>query len=214
MIVLAIDTCLAASSAAVIDGDQTLASRTDPMMRGHQEALGGIVRETMEQAGVAFAQLDRIAVTVGPGSFTGLRVGLAFAKGLATALNIPCIGVGTLAALAEGHDWARIATIDAKKGQVYWQAFEGEVPLNDPSVDEIEAAGVGARWVFANDDPLILGGGEPLLSPLLPGAWSIETPLTVPDPAAIARLGAKADPAVALPTPLYLRPPYATLPEA
>ncbi|WP_369058007.1 tRNA (adenosine(37)-N6)-threonylcarbamoyltransferase complex dimerization subunit type 1 TsaB [Caulobacter sp. 73W] len=214
MIVLAIDTCLAASSAAVIDGDRTLASRTEPMTRGHQEALGGIVRETMAQAGVDFASLDRIAVTVGPGSFTGLRVGLAFAKGLAVALNIPCIGIGTLEALAEGRDEPRIATIDAKKGQIYWQAFEGDAPLNDPAVDGIGEVGVAARWVFANDDPLIMGSGEPLLSPLVPGAYCDGPLLAVADPAAIARLGAKADPAVAQPVPLYLRPPYATLPDA
>lgn len=211
MIVLAIDTCLAASSAAVIDGDRTLASRTEPMMRGHQEALGGIVRETMEQAGVGFAQLDRIAVTVGPGSFTGLRVGLAFAKGLATALNIPCIGVGTLDALAVGRDGPRLAAIDAKKDQIYWRAFDEE-GLGDPAVQAAAEASQIAARLLGGRTPLLIGSGSTLLLAHFPGAEVLDRPLA--DPAAIARLGAKADPVVALPTPLYLRPPYATLPEA
>ena len=70
------------------------------MHRGHQERLAPLVAEAMAQAGAAFPDLDRIGVTVGPGSFTGLRVGLAFAKGLAIALGIPCVGVGVLDALA------------------------------------------------------------------------------------------------------------------
>ena len=72
------------------------------MTRGHQERIGVIARQAALEAGVAFADLDRIGVTVGPGSFTGLRVGLAFAKGLATALSIPCVGVTTLEAMAYG----------------------------------------------------------------------------------------------------------------
>jgi tRNA threonylcarbamoyladenosine biosynthesis protein TsaB len=211
VIVLAIDTCLAASSAAVIDGDRTLASRTEPMTRGHQEALGGVVRETMAQAGVAFDRLDRIAVTVGPGSFTGLRVGLAFAKGLATALNIPCIGIGTLDALAEGRSGPRIAAVDAKKDQVYWRAFDGDSPLTAPAVDGVNLVDEAVGKLFGVP-PLLIGTGAPLLAELLPRA-EIETP-AVADPAAVARLGALADPAAALPVPLYLRPPYATLPDA
>ncbi len=211
MIVLAIDTCLAASSAAVIDGDRTLAGRTEPMLRGHQEALGGIVRETMAEAGVAFAQLDRIAVTVGPGSFTGLRVGLAFAKGLAMALNIPCIGVGTLDALAEGRDGPRLAAIDAKKDQIYWRAFDVE-GLGVPAVQAAAEASQIAARLLDGRTPLLIGSGSTLLLNHFPGAEILDRPLA--DPAAVARLGAKADPAVALPTPLYLRPPYATLPEA
>ncbi|MDG2521491.1 tRNA (adenosine(37)-N6)-threonylcarbamoyltransferase complex dimerization subunit type 1 TsaB [Caulobacter segnis] len=209
--VLAIDTCLAASSAAVIDGDRTLASRTEPMMRGHQEALGGVVRETMAQAGVAFADLDRIAVTVGPGSFTGLRVGLAFAKGLATALNIPCIGIGTLDALAEGRDGPRIAAIDAKKDQIYWRAFDGK-GLVDPAAQPASEAAEIAKGLFGGSPPLLIGSGSALLIEHFPGAEIVDRPLA--DPAAVARLGAQADPETAPPAPLYLRPPYATLPDA
>jgi len=77
-----VDTCLAACSVAIVDGERTLAALSEPMVRGHQERLGTLVREAVEAAGVKFSDLNRIGVTVGPGSFTGLRVGLAFAKGL------------------------------------------------------------------------------------------------------------------------------------
>ena len=92
MIVLALDTAQNACSVAVLDGDRVLASATEPMQRGHQERLAPMVAEVMADAGVAFDQLDRIGVTAGPGSFTGLRVGLAFAKAMSLALDIPCIG--------------------------------------------------------------------------------------------------------------------------
>ena len=99
MTVLAIDTCLGACSVAVCRDDQTLAKASESMTRGHQERLAPMTREVMARSGLGFAALDRIAVTVGPGSFTGLRVGLAFAKGLALALDRPCVGVGVLEAL-------------------------------------------------------------------------------------------------------------------
>ena len=98
MKILAFDTCLTACSVAVMDGDHVLASRAEPMARGHQERLAPLVQELMGQAGLGFDQLDRIGVTVGPGSFTGLRVGLAFAKGLSAALDRPAIGIGLLEA--------------------------------------------------------------------------------------------------------------------
>ena len=100
MILLALDTCLGACSAAIVDGAQVVASVSEPMTRGHQERLAPMARDLMAEGGLAFTRLDRIGVTIGPGSFTGLRVGLAFAKGLALALDRPCVGVGTLEALA------------------------------------------------------------------------------------------------------------------
>lgn len=121
--ILSIDTCLGASSVALLDGEHVLATRTEPMTRGHQERIGILAREAAAEAGVAFEDLTRIAVTVGPGSFTGLRVGLAFAKGLATALSIPCVGVNTLESLAFGTKGFAVALIDARMDQVYMQAF-------------------------------------------------------------------------------------------
>jgi tRNA threonylcarbamoyladenosine biosynthesis protein TsaB len=79
MIVLAIDTCLAACQAALTDAGRTIAAAREPMSRGHQERLAPMVRDLMATAGAPFSAVERIGVTVGPGSFTGLRVGLAFA---------------------------------------------------------------------------------------------------------------------------------------
>src|SRR5277367_540029 len=117
------------------DGE-TLGALTEPTARGHQERLAPMTRDLMARAGLNFAALDRIGVTVGPGSFTGLRVGLAFAKGLAFALGQPCVGVGTLEALAAslGADGPTAAVIDAGRGRVYLQLFEGRAWLSGPDI--------------------------------------------------------------------------------
>jgi tRNA threonylcarbamoyladenosine biosynthesis protein TsaB len=143
--ILSIDTCLGASSVAVLDGERVLAVRSEPMTRGHQERIGVLAREVALEAGVTFSQLTRIAVTVGPGSFTGLRVGLAFAKGLATALSIPCVGINTLEALAAGAPGKGFvaAVLDARMSQVYLQVFDGGVALMAP--DALDLGSAAAR---------------------------------------------------------------------
>ena len=95
MRVLAIDTALAACSAAVLDTEYggIVASESLPMVRGHAEALMPLLQRMMNQARMAFPDIDRIAVTTGPGSFTGLRVGIAAARGLALAAGKPAVGL-------------------------------------------------------------------------------------------------------------------------
>ena len=109
MRVLAIDTALGACAAAVLDArlGEILASESLPMLRGHAEAIMPLIARVMDAAFVDFALLDRIAVTVGPGSFTGLRVGIAAARGIALAAGKPAIGLSTLSALAtlRGFSW-------------------------------------------------------------------------------------------------------------
>src|SRR6266403_490713 len=124
MIVLGLDTCLSSCSVAVLDGERVVASAREVMARGHQERLAPMARSVMAEAGLAFDRLERIAVTVGPGSFTGLRVGIAFAKGLALALDLPAVGIGTLEALAAETEGLVFPAIDARRGQLYLQAFE------------------------------------------------------------------------------------------
>jgi len=92
---LAVDTALGACSVAVLNGDAVLAHQFVEMTRGHAEALAPMVDDTMRQAGIAFGALDRLAVTTGPGTFTGQRVGLAFMRGLRVGLQKPLIGVTT-----------------------------------------------------------------------------------------------------------------------
>src|ERR1051325_1687828 len=89
MKLLAVDTALGACSAAVLDGETVLAHRFAAMERGHAEALAPMVQEVMNEAGLTFAALDRLAVTTGPGTFTRQRVGLAFMRGLRLAPKRP-----------------------------------------------------------------------------------------------------------------------------
>src|SRR5262249_39328456 len=110
MRVLAIDTALDACSAAVLDTGAIIASETKIMTRGHAEALMPLIARVMDRAGVDFRELDRVAVTTGPGSFTGLRVGIAAARGIALATGKPAVGLTTLAAFAAPH----IAADDAR----------------------------------------------------------------------------------------------------
>jgi tRNA threonylcarbamoyladenosine biosynthesis protein TsaB len=205
MIVLAFDTCLNACSVAVIDGDRVLAQRLEPMARGHQERLAPLVAEVMAEAGLGFDALERIGVTVGPGSFTGLRVGLAFAKGLSAALGIPAVGVGTLEALAEPFQGSVIAVLDAKRGQVYLQGFADGRAVTAPDVLPIEIA---AARVAELEPQVLVGTGAELLSAVARTA-SIH-PADHLHGLAVARLAAIKTPVP--PRPLYLRAPDARLP--
>ena len=130
MRVLAIDTALAACSAAVLDTEYggIVASESLPMIRGHAEALMPLLQRVMDKAGLTFPDIDRIAVTTGPGSFTGLRVGIAAARGIALAADKPAVGLSTLSAYAAPHMAADerfpvVAAIDARHAHVYLQVF-------------------------------------------------------------------------------------------
>lgn len=208
--ILALDTCLTACSVAVLDGERVLAARSEAMPRGHQERLAPLVREVMLEAGVAFGDLTRIGVTVGPGSFTGLRVGLAFAKGLSAALGIPCVGVGALEAMALGRAGFTAAVIDARREQVYVQMFGDGVALMAP--DALTAQDAMARLVelYAGGAATLVGSGAALLAPVLPSATVLA--LDGPDPVAVARLAQRGPDPAHPPRPLYLRAPDAKLP--
>ena len=179
------------------------------MHRGHQERLAAMVAEAMTQADAAFPELGGIGVTIGPGSFTGLRVGLAFAKGLAIALGVPCVGVGVLEALAASTD-ARgrvLAAIDAKRDQAYLQMFE-----NGAASSEAEAVLLAEvpAWLERRGGPQglsVIGSAAPLV---LGAARAIA--VAAPAPVAIARLAARAPTPSAPPRPIYLRAPDARLP--
>ncbi len=208
MIVLAIDTCLTACSVALLRDDEILGVTSEPTTRGHQERLAPMTRDLMAATRLKFAALDRVGVTVGPGSFTGLRVGLAFAKGLSFALGRPCLGVGTLEALAAGlaDIGPRAAVIDAGRGRVYLQLFDGTVSLSGPDILPIETAAARLVEIYASAEVALTGPGAGLVADALPGA--IIRPQAAADPRAVARLAATAPQTP--PRPLYLRPPDAT----
>ena len=215
MRVLGIDTALAACSAAVLDTSAGItATQTLDMGRGHAEALMPLVARVMDQAGIEFAEIDRVAVTTGPGSFTGLRVGISAARGIALAAGKPAVGLSTLAGfaaplIAEDDNSNVVAAIDARHEHVYIQVFgPGGRTLVSPRIaslrDAVRAAISGAAR--------IIGSGAGLLA----AAWprGVEPPLLVdkrsaPDIAWIARLGAAAAEGHGPPRPLYLRAPDA-----
>lgn len=214
MRVLAIDTALEACAAAVLDtaAGAILASESLPMARGHAEALMPLLARVMDAAGLDFAALDRIAVTVGPGSFTGLRVGIAAARGIALAAGKPAVGLSTLSGFAAPHvaggtEESIVVAIDARHDQVYFQVFgPGGRTLLTPRLDKVQsAAGAAAAPV------LVVGSGAALVA----AQWPLGTapPRVVesraPEIGWIARLGAAADENQAMPKPLYLRRPDA-----
>jgi len=155
MKILAIDTALPAVSACVLDdAAETLeALETMPMEKGHAEALLPLLDRVMARVDGGFASLDRVAVTIGPGSFTGLRVGIAAARAIGLACKIPVAGVSTLAVLAaplilEQKPGLVVTAIDARRGNVFFAAF-GPIgravvsPRLAPARDAVRALGAG-----------------------------------------------------------------------
>ncbi|WP_395944215.1 tRNA (adenosine(37)-N6)-threonylcarbamoyltransferase complex dimerization subunit type 1 TsaB [Brevundimonas sp.] len=218
MRLLVIDTALGACTAAVFEDDRPLAVRFEPMTKGHQERLGGLVRDAMTEAGGAFDRLDRIGVTVGPGSFTGLRVGLAFAQGLGAALDRPVVGVSALDALAASLETGAApdgspvaALIDARRGQVYTKFLvEGAVMGPDQALPLDEAA---RRIADLGADVRLVGNGAAVVVEAFPDLrFATVDARAAPAPDALARLVRGADPADHPPRPLYLRAPDATPP--
>ncbi len=214
---LAIDTALGACSVAVYEAasGETLAVQSIEMDRGHAEAIVPMIERVVHHAGVDFADLDRIVTTVGPGSFTGLRVGISAARGIGLACEKPVVGVSTLDVLAapyvtETETVPIVTAIDARHGNLYLQMLgAGGRKLISPRVMSLTEA---MRSVAIGLVRLI-GTGANLIAEQWPTP-SLPAPLLVdarggPDIVWVARLGAAADPAASPPRPLYLRAPDA-----
>ena len=212
MLILALDTALTACSAGLFDSttNQRLAERFESMQRGHAERLAGMTDEVVASSGHGFDDIDRIAVTIGPGSFTGVRTGVSFARGLALALECPAVGVTTLGALAAnvapqagGRPIAVI--IDARRDEIYFQLFSPQLkPLCEPQALPVDVA--------ANQLPagsvLGIGSGVPLVAEHANQLVASDLP-ALPQPSAIAELAARHTDLVSLPAPVYLRAPDA-----
>ena len=211
---MVIDTALGLCTAGVFEVDGVnlarLGLRSEPMTKGHSERIAGFARDAATEAGVSFAHLDRIGVTVGPGSFTGLRVGLAFAQGLAAALDRPLVGISGLDALAASAGEAPeiAALIDARRGQVYARFWRGGAADGPAEALTLEAA--AGRIAALAGGAVLVGSGAALFADV--AARRTVMPLEGPAPEALARLTAAADPALAAARPLYLRAPDATPP--
>jgi tRNA threonylcarbamoyladenosine biosynthesis protein TsaB len=216
MKILAIDTALPAVSACVLDDQEGGAEAIESisMERGHAEALLPLIDRVMARVDGGFAALGRVAVTVGPGSFTGLRVGIAAARAIGLACEIPVVGVSTLAALAaplildQQQSLVGVA-IDARHGNIFFAAFgpDGRSILS-PRIAPIREA---ARSLGSGPVRLV-GSGAALLAIEAASAGLIVEKIGetfVPDIVFVAKLGLLADPALAPPRPLYLKAPDA-----
>ena len=202
MLILAIDTSMAACSAALHDAGNLLASRYVPMDKGHAEAIAPMVRDVMAEAGTAFAALGRIAVTTGPGTFTGVRIGLAMARGLGLALSIPVTGIDSLRAIAanEGETESPVLVVaDARRNEVYSALFLRGKTVSPPGVIALDKlvippgatiTGTGADAVIGTRADVRRGRGGDFPDAAKFGALAMED-------------------TGAMPAPLYLRAPDA-----
>jgi tRNA threonylcarbamoyl adenosine modification protein YeaZ len=216
MRVLALDTALEACSAAVLDTErgEITAHESLPMARGHAEALIPLIARVMDTALIGFAALDRIAVTTGPGSFTGLRVGISAARGIALATGKPAVGLSTLAAyaaplIAADDTLPVVVAIDARHDHVYLQVFgPGGRTIVTPRLAPLREA----LRVSATGAPRIVGTAAGIIAAAWPAgerAPSLVDSRRAPDIDWVARLGAAAAETGALLKPLYLRAPDA-----
>jgi tRNA threonylcarbamoyladenosine biosynthesis protein TsaB len=192
-----------------IGGPQILARAGERIARGHAERLHPMVEAALAEAKASYADLDRIAVTTGPGSFTGVRVGIAFARGLALALDIPAIGVGSLDALivplARSGEGTVAAVLDAKHGEVYALVRDvaSRAELVEPQALRVED--LVLRLSHVHRPIALIGAGAHLIADALaePGVEIAGQP-EAPDIADVVALALNAE-ACGPPQPLYGR---------
>ncbi len=217
--VLAFDCAGGGCAAAVLTDGQVLARRSQPMERGQAAALMPLIEAVMDAAGLAFGGLDLLAVTVGPGAFTGVRIGLAAARGLALATGLPLVGVTSFAAAAASVPERRRAgrtlavALDSKRAEIFLQCFAPDGPAFGAGAlvgpDEADAFIPPGAVYLAGDAahrvaPFLRGRGETVADAAGP-----------PDPADIAQLALaewRPGERPELPRPLYLRAPDTTSP--
>ena len=226
--ILAFDCAASSCSAAVWRAGSIAAHRFEAMARGQAEALVLMIEAVMGEAATDYGDLDVIAVTIGPGAFTGLRIGLATARALGLAAGTPLYGVTTfdavLAGASQGENESQeapnhnsvLVALESKRADIYGQMFSAAAsPLSDPAaIDEDDLAAFAA----AAPPVLVIGdAGARSLGVLLAGG--IDAQLSAApayaDARTVARLAAeywRPGGDQTPPEPLYLRPPDATLP--
>ncbi len=217
MLILAFDTSVAACSVALWRDGHVLAAAREVMEQGQAEALMPLIESVMNQGSVKYADLDRVAVTVGPGSFTGVRVGLAAARGLGLATGKPVIGIMTTEVLAAAVPEAErlegahvLAAIDTKRGDLYVQKF-------DNRLQEIETVRVLAPTNLADWNQghpvLVVGDAAVLAVAALGPRATLSSADAFPEAAVIARIASQREPASGGPLPVYVRAPDAVMPQ-
>jgi tRNA threonylcarbamoyl adenosine modification protein YeaZ len=219
MNILALDTSMGACSAALLRrgaGTRTIFARAERMARGHAEALMPMVANVMREGGVGFAALDRIAATVGPGSFTGVRIAISAARGLALVTGAALFGTDSLTVMAREArelgvtgDAPFAVAVDARRGMLYFGLYDAAARrLAGPLL----VAPEDAAHLLAGQTRTAVGSGAARLGETAAGgAVRIEAMLADLEPSAssLAALAAEAGDTVAVLRPLYLRPPDA-----
>lgn len=211
MRLLAIDTSLEACAVGIAAGDAARILRSETIGRGHAERLFAMIAEALDAAGMTLADVDRFAVTVGPGSFTGIRVGIAAVRGFALATGKPAIGLSTLAVhAAAAREMAGsvpvLSALPGKGGDVFAQLFAADgspaAPAGNGPPAPFAAAAVAAHAVLA-------GAGADLVASGGAAGARIVHRASAPDLAAFIRLALATEPTGEAPRPLYLRAPDA-----
>ncbi len=210
MKLLVLDTAMAACSVAVHQPGEVLAKAFATMERGHAEAIAPMVRDVMGEAGIPFSGLDRIAVTVGPGTFTGVRIGLAMARGLGLALGIPVIGIDTLSAIGANvieTDTPVLVASDARRQEIYAALFDGSGKiLHQPTVISIEAC----LQLLPEGPLLVLGtAAEAVIAASARPDLIRSSAGDVPNAAYFGRTAFSLPVTGGMPIPVYLRAPDA-----
>ncbi|MGB3627052.1 MAG: tRNA (adenosine(37)-N6)-threonylcarbamoyltransferase complex dimerization subunit type 1 TsaB [Henriciella sp.] len=210
MLTLGINTSGPACDVALVRDGACVASVYQAMTKGQDARLPGLISDCLAEAGVTFGDLSRLSVVTGPGSFTGVRVGIAFARGLALALKIPCIGITSLeAALPAGQQGSAIVLLPAKRRPpdiTYWaQRFRTGEALDQP--EEIGLSSV-ARELAAHPH-FVYGDG---LAALAETATSLDIHPAHPSAQRAAQIGETHDAETASSSPVYVRSPDAALP--
>ncbi len=221
MTVLAFDTCFASLSVSVLRsddaGDDAAASMIEARQTGHAERLVPAIREVLAQAGTDLRQIRRIAVTLGPGSFTGVRVGVACARALSLTLSVPVVGttslhVAAMTAAATAPEAASadllIVAMDARKDAVYVQRFRSHGTQPDGHADLMPLDRLIASATGCN--ALIVGSAAPLVARAGAGLRTMLGEL-VPDARHLATIAATL-PVLDPVAPMYLRAADARLP--
>jgi len=218
---LSLDCATIGCSVCVWQEGASIAVRSQNMARGQAEALMPMVQDALRSANLLPGDLDAIAVTRGPGSFTGLRIALSAARGLALSLQVPCVGVTTLEILAQGvSDLERqgrriLACVDSKRADIYVQLFKDDGhPLCEPQAADGAAL---AALIQGGFEPLVVVGDAAPRAVEMLAALDLDIKLStapnIPDPVRIAALAAQRLERATTVEPLYLRPPDAKRPK-
>ncbi|MBT8408526.1 MAG: tRNA (adenosine(37)-N6)-threonylcarbamoyltransferase complex dimerization subunit type 1 TsaB [Alphaproteobacteria bacterium] len=203
--VLAFDTSAAHCAAALWSEGRILAARTDAMARGQAEHLMAMMEEMLRGQGLGWRDLSAVGVGIGPGNFTGIRISVSAARGLALGLGVPAVGISSLAALAQGRDGPTVAAIDARQERLYLQGFGAGAGFGPVlcGMGDLPAIANGAAVIGHRAEEIAARCGGQVAAPVYPAAEAIAH-------AAVEAL--RAGDAIPRPAPLYLRAPDAAPP--